>query len=172
MQPAETRAQQPFILKLLPLMIGYFSQNVPAALCIYWFANNIFTTVTTVMVKNSMGPLESATAAAAAPAEPTTWTPPVREKPSGFASSTFADSGVKPITPIDAEVIEDDFEDDDIDEVEAAESGAGMASADTPKPKKVSFVPVAIFLEPVFLIMYRRGARRRRRRGRTELDCR
>ena len=36
------------ILKFLPLMIGWFSLNVPAALCIYWVANNIITTATTV----------------------------------------------------------------------------------------------------------------------------
>ena len=33
------------ILKFLPLMIGYFSLNVPAALGIYWVANNFITTV-------------------------------------------------------------------------------------------------------------------------------
>merc|ERR1712217_934342 len=45
--PDGSSPDQPFILKLLPLMIGWFSMNVPAALCIYWVANNIITTATT-----------------------------------------------------------------------------------------------------------------------------
>merc|ERR1711982_80287 len=31
------------VLKFLPLMIGYFSLQVPAGLTIYWFTTNLFT---------------------------------------------------------------------------------------------------------------------------------
>ena len=40
--PAQASSQQ--ILKFLPLMIGFFSLNVPAGLTLYWFANNILST--------------------------------------------------------------------------------------------------------------------------------
>ena len=39
------------ILKFLPLMIGYFSLQVPAGLTIYWFTSNIFTLLQSVAVK-------------------------------------------------------------------------------------------------------------------------
>jgi len=39
------------IIKFLPLMIGYFSLQVPAGLTIYWFASNIFTLLQSVAVK-------------------------------------------------------------------------------------------------------------------------
>jgi len=40
-----------FALRLLPLMIGWFSLNAPAGLGLYWTFNNILTTATTVTVK-------------------------------------------------------------------------------------------------------------------------
>ncbi|CAM9629760.1 unnamed protein product [Phaeothamnion confervicola] len=39
------------VLKYLPLMIGWFSLNVPAALGVYWMANNLITTASTMSVK-------------------------------------------------------------------------------------------------------------------------
>ena len=136
MQPdsEEARAQQPFILKLLPLMIGWFSLNVPAALCVYWFCNNLVTTASTLYIKSSMAPVQSSGGGTAtATPEVSVFSPPVREKPSGFAASSFSDSGVTPITPVDAEII-DVSNDDDEDEIEEP---TGMGES-TPKPKKVS----------------------------------
>ena len=47
--PAMKRTQA--ILKYTPLMIGFFSIQVPAALCIYWFTSNLFTSMTTLAIK-------------------------------------------------------------------------------------------------------------------------
>ena len=35
----------------LPIQVGYFSLNVPSGLGVYWIANNIITTLTTVAVR-------------------------------------------------------------------------------------------------------------------------
>ena len=40
------------ILKYLPLIIGYFSLSVPAALGIYWLTSNVLSTVVTLGIKN------------------------------------------------------------------------------------------------------------------------
>lgn len=40
--PAQAQTQN--ILKFIPLMIGYFSLNVPSGLTLYWFTNNLVTT--------------------------------------------------------------------------------------------------------------------------------
>lgn len=39
------------VLKFLPLMIGYFSLQVPAGLTIYWFVSNIFSLTQSLLVK-------------------------------------------------------------------------------------------------------------------------
>ena len=39
------------VLKVLPLMIGYFSLQVPAGLTIYWATSNVFTLLQSVIVK-------------------------------------------------------------------------------------------------------------------------
>lgn len=39
------------VLKFLPLMIGYFSLQVPAGLTIYWFTTNLFTLASTVAAR-------------------------------------------------------------------------------------------------------------------------
>lgn len=147
MQLMQPKTQDPnqqqanVILKFLPIMIGWFSLNVPSALCIYWVINNIVTTATTVLIRNSMpDPVTASgggTAATSAP--PPTQTifssPPTREKPSGFASTVADDNEVKPITTstaIDAEVVEDEEAAEPVE----AEAGTGMQSS-PPKSKKV-----------------------------------
>jgi YidC/Oxa1 family membrane protein insertase len=106
------------ILKVLPIMIGWFALNVPAALSVYWVVNNIVTTATSVIVRNSIKtePLKAGGDAGAVTLEPpaTIFAPP-REKPSGFsapAPSPISSDDVKPITVIDAEVVEGDASDD------------------------------------------------------------
>lgn len=42
------------VLKFLPLMIGFFSLNVPSGLCIYWIVNNVFTTVSTLAIRRTV----------------------------------------------------------------------------------------------------------------------
>lgn len=107
MTPKDSQQQGNFVLKLLPLMIGWFSLNVPAALCLYWVTNNIVTTATSVIIRNSMKmePVAVSTAAATAPPRSEIFAPsPLREKPAGFSD------GVTPITGgvIDAEIADDD----------------------------------------------------------------
>ena len=50
--PAQQQSQA--ILKFLPLMIGWFSLNVPSGLGLYWMTNNVLTTLTTVLIKKSV----------------------------------------------------------------------------------------------------------------------
>lgn len=125
MAPKEQKDSQPAFLKVLPLMIGWFSLNVPSALCIYWVTNNIVTTATSLIIRNSLN-MEPATittgsseATAAAPASPNVFTPPtIREKPAGFGSASpmASSGGVTPITSsgdvVDAEVVSEVVSDD------------------------------------------------------------
>jgi YidC/Oxa1 family membrane protein insertase len=117
MQPKseDSAAQQSnAILKFLPFMIGWFSLSVPAALTIYWFTNNIVTTATSLIIRNSMK-VEPAAVASSTPdvsSEQRTLFSPPPLKPEGFGASQQSRSrsldGVKPITAIDAEVVDDD----------------------------------------------------------------
>jgi len=83
------------ILKFLPLMIGWFSLNVPSGLGLYWMTNNVVTTASTVLIKRSVGTPDligdGGTAASVAAAPP---------KPQGFGrkngeviTKTDADTG-------------------------------------------------------------------------------
>lgn len=106
----QEQSQSNVILKFLPLMIGWFSLNVPAALCLYWVTNNVVTTATSVIIRNSMKmePVSAGgdSAVAAPPPQSTAFAPPpIREKPAGFSAPASKD-GLKPITAIDAEVVE------------------------------------------------------------------
>jgi len=137
--------EQPSYLKFLPLLIGYFSLNVPSALGIYWLVNNIITTVFTVQIRNGLE-----TAAAVTPSagggtsviEPpsTTFTPaPMREKPAGFGVDWGSEGGVKPITPVDAEIVEvdgDDSGDDDTDGMTSEPRKSGGTKKKKRKNKK------------------------------------
>jgi len=128
MATPETKDSQPAFLKFLPLMIGWFSLNVPSALCVYWVTNNVVTTGTTVLIRNSLknaAPVAMASASVAdavvTPPKSNVFTPSptIREKPDGFASASSqarGSDGVAPITgnsagAIDAEVVEDDSDD-------------------------------------------------------------
>lgn len=57
MQPANasddpSQAQAQTILKILPVMIGWFALNVPSGLTLYWFTNNILTTGQTLWLRS------------------------------------------------------------------------------------------------------------------------
>jgi YidC/Oxa1 family membrane protein insertase len=58
--PAQQQSQA--ILKFLPLMIGWFSLNVPSGLGLYWITNNVVTTATTLLIRRSVGTPELVTA--------------------------------------------------------------------------------------------------------------
>jgi len=110
--------EQPGFIKFLPLLIGYFSLNVPAALGIYWVANNFITTALTVVIKSgiSTDPITPAAAKGGSgvviDAAPTQFTPaPMREKPDGFGAAAYDDDGdaITPITAVDADIVAQDF---------------------------------------------------------------
>eukprot|EP01083_Nonionella_stella_P149685 475765_1 len=112
MQLMATKDQeQPAVLKFLPLLIGWLSLNVPAALGIYWVANNFITTALTLQIRGSFDPVTPVTAtsggAKVVDTTPTAFTPaPIREKPAGFSSGTADSDGIKPITAIDADIVD------------------------------------------------------------------
>lgn len=132
MQPkTDDPAQQQsnVILKVLPVMIGWFALNVPAALSVYWVVNNIVTTATSVFIRSTLKvePVKTSAGGAATMEPPPTIFAPTREKPSGFgapSSAPVSSNSVKPITAIDAEVLEDDDDDEDGPEEAAPTSEA------------------------------------------------
>jgi membrane protein insertase, YidC/Oxa1 family, C-terminal domain len=119
--------EQPAFLKFLPLLIGWFSLNVPAALGIYWVANNFITTALTLQIRSTFAPMTPVVPTGKGPVmdvETKTFTPaPIGEKPAGFGVVEKSSDGVKPITPMDAEI------------VDAGEDVAEVPS-DSPKPKR------------------------------------
>ena len=153
MQPKTDNPEQQqanIILKFLPIMIGWFSLNVPSALCVYWIVNNIVTTATTLWIRStmSMEPVMTSGggAATAPPPTPSVFSsPPAREKPSGFGSAVVDDSEVKPITKptmtvVDAEIVTKEDSSAEEETEEEIESGTGMetsASTSSSAPKKV-----------------------------------
>ena len=75
--PSQQQTQA--ILKFLPLMIGFFSLNVPAGLTLYWFANNILSTAQTVYLRKTTK-AEPLPAGAGAGGMPMPGTPGGRER--------------------------------------------------------------------------------------------
>lgn len=120
MQPKNqdpSAAEANAVLKFLPLLIGWFSLNVPSALGIYWVANNIFTTALTLQIRSSIETSGTGDGAAVMdakvitePPKPTFTPPEMTPKPAGFGSGSadgMDDDGVKQITtPIDAEIVQ------------------------------------------------------------------
>jgi len=115
MTPEQEAAQNNIVLKLLPLLIGWFSINVPAALGVYWITNNFITTALSVQIRTSLEnnpPVMASSGAASTTVTPPTptFTPaPLREKPSGFATAEPLEGEMNVIT--DAEIIENEDED-------------------------------------------------------------
>ncbi len=132
MQPKTTdsaQQQSNVILKVLPLMIGWFSLNVPAALCVYWFVNNVITTGLSLFIRSTMPPpaameLNTGSSSSSTTSKAAIFTPP-REKPSGFgmpnesSSSSGGGGGIKTLTKqpiVDAEVVVEQSDSDDTSE--------------------------------------------------------
>lgn len=139
MSPKDSPQANNVVLKILPVMIGWFALNVPAALSVYWVVNNLVTTTTTLAIRNSMDlPTVSASsggaATAAPPAQSAIFAPP-REKPAGFGASEPAvdSSGVKPIT---SNVVDVEIESESEEAVLADSAGEGMAEASNTGSKK------------------------------------
>jgi YidC/Oxa1 family membrane protein insertase len=62
--PAAKQSQN--ILRFIPLMIGWFSLNVPSGLTLYWFVNNVISTTQQVYMKRSLVGSPAVAAASAA----------------------------------------------------------------------------------------------------------
>jgi hypothetical protein len=153
MTPKDSQQQGNIVLKLLPLMIGWFSLNVPAALCLYWVTNNIVTTATSVIIRNSMKMEPVAVGGSASAVSPTPSEifapPPLREKPAGFSNtpSSFSRDDVTPITSSSTSVIDAEFADDSED------SGEGMDSSENKvRYCQPSFTGNAVLFQ--FLILF------------------
>ena len=142
MQPKTTdpaQQQSNLILKVLPIMIGWFALTVPAALSVYWFTNNIVTTATSLWIRNSMKMEAPKTpgGVAAMKAPDAIFSPSAtREKPAGFGDvqTPVKRDDVKPITVMDAEIVEDD--DDDYEEEGGETVSSDGASKKRGKGKK------------------------------------
>lgn len=83
-----SQAQANAILKFLPLMIGYFSLNVPSGLTLYWFTNNLVTTAQQLYLRRGFtAAQEAATALAGGPpgsaANPDVVAEPEKRGPTG-----------------------------------------------------------------------------------------
>jgi YidC/Oxa1 family membrane protein insertase len=116
--------QSNVILKVLPIMIGWFSLSVPSALSVYWFVNNIITTATSMWIRSSIPPPQTVTPGATAQKATSVesiFAPP-RERPSGFERKAPAPDDIKPITAIDAEVVVENVKEAVDDAVEAVTS--------------------------------------------------
>eukprot|EP00559_Dactyliosolen_fragilissimus_P003505 CAMPEP_0184860802 /NCGR_PEP_ID=MMETSP0580-20130426/5607_1 /TAXON_ID=1118495 /ORGANISM="Dactyliosolen fragilissimus" /LENGTH=448 /DNA_ID=CAMNT_0027358035 /DNA_START=295 /DNA_END=1641 /DNA_ORIENTATION=- len=147
--------EQPAFLKFLPLLIGYFSLSVPAALGVYWVANNVFTTALTLQIRSGIqttapvGPSSSTTTTASSSnvvdVQPTTFNPaPIREKPAGFGASSWDDDasfstdedGVRNITSKDAEIISKDVTSNDEDAAVVSSSKSKKRGGGKKKKKR------------------------------------
>lgn len=97
----ESAATSNAVLKFLPLMIGFFSLNVPSSLCIYWIVNNVFTTASTVLIRknvNANGPVTMGGAAInAGPATKSAPPPPSRSEPKSFEDMIAKTIDVTPV---------------------------------------------------------------------------
>jgi YidC/Oxa1 family membrane protein insertase len=84
--PAQQQTQA--ILKFLPLMIGWFSLNVPSGLTLYWFTNNLITTAQQLYLRRSFQAAQGVVGggAAAAGAVVDVEAQEVEKKPSGEAA--------------------------------------------------------------------------------------
>jgi YidC/Oxa1 family membrane protein insertase len=159
-QPAP---QNNLVLKVLPLMIGWFALNVPAALSVYWVTNNIITTATSVFIRNSLKSMEPIRASSTPSRERTASTifAPPPPKPSGFGERTssssvsssmpppvsdkvvspYAGTEIKPITAIDAEIVSamsvlSESMEDEEDEAVPTGTGETVKKRGTKKRKK------------------------------------
>ncbi|KAG7355998.1 membrane protein insertase, YidC/Oxa1 family protein [Nitzschia inconspicua] len=144
MTPKEQKAQQPAFLKVLPLMIGWFSLNVPSALCVYWVTNNIITTATSVLIRNNlkMEPVSmgGSTVAPPPPSSSVFAPPPLREKPEGFGNQSSAPApsvdGVTPITSSSRSAVTGSESEEDGDDDESGEPVAQDSSSKKRGKKK------------------------------------
>ena len=116
------------VLNILPLMVGWFSLNVPSGLGVYWIVNNIVTTALTGFLKNKYSndpklAAISGPSTAPAPAPEVSTTTMERPAPQGMMSMAAE--------TVDAEVVSDAVGVADAEEEEEMDDAAGMGEPTT-----------------------------------------
>lgn len=106
------------VLKFLPLMIGYFSLNVPSGLTLYWLVNNILSTAQQLYLKNTMKVKMAPEAAAAVEASAPIAVGSLRPKEERVKKLSGKDAGSRKKRREDGE------SDDDVIDVEATSTQA------------------------------------------------
>jgi YidC/Oxa1 family membrane protein insertase len=102
--PAQQQSQA--ILKFIPLMIGYFSLNVPSGLTLYWFTNNLVTTAQQVYLRQKFKadpidvPSSSPGGTYVAPPKPE------RTGPTGKEMNSRRSNKAQQVIDVDAEVMD------------------------------------------------------------------
>ena len=175
MQPKSDDPQQQqanVILKVLPFMIGWFALNVPSALGIYWVVNNIVTTASTLYVRSTMPKIDVAGDGSAAVSSPvmeattTDFNPtPMNERAVGFGGSA-GDSGdvMRTITPVDAEIVENEPSPVGGDGPDIPAAPKGKVSLRTEKRflKLSTFYCIGLIDRYASILYHLRGERKRR----------
>lgn len=98
--PAQQQTQA--ILKFIPLMIGYFSLNVPSGLTLYWFTNNLVTTAQQVYLRQKF-------AAEPAPAAGTsggTYVAPPKQEKTGPTGKDMNARRSSKVIDVEAEIVD------------------------------------------------------------------
>jgi YidC/Oxa1 family membrane protein insertase len=140
---AETAEQTNAVLKYLPFLIGIFSLNVPSGLTLYWFVNNIVTTLSTVYIRGNVAAVTMGgeDVVSAEPAvkpkkfrEPSSFDDMLSSRPSEAKKAPQSFSSSKQPVTIDAEVVEA-AEDEDGELSKTAEKKQAKA-AKTRRAKK------------------------------------
>lgn len=121
-----SQAQSQAILKFLPLMIGWFSLNVPSGLTLYWLVNNILSTSQQLYLKSTMK-VEIPPATANTVTATTTGTV-IRPKEERVKKVTGKEMG--------ARKKKRDSADEDVIDVEAEPVSAAAAASAPPPSKK------------------------------------
>jgi len=125
--PSQQQTQA--ILKFIPLMIGYFSLNVPSGLTLYWFTNNLVTTAQQVYLRQKFAadPIEVPASGGGG----TYVAPPKPERtgPTGKEMGSRRSQGGGQVIDVDAEIV-------DVEKSEFAASGSAAAAATSGAPKQ------------------------------------
>ncbi|KAI8112223.1 hypothetical protein M9434_003547 [Picochlorum sp. BPE23] len=100
--PAQQQTQN--ILKFIPLMIGYFSLNVPSGLTLYWFTNNLVTTAQQVYLRRKFAD-ESDVATASSSG---TYVAPPKPEKSGPTGKEMNARRSSKIIDVSAETVDED----------------------------------------------------------------
>ena len=104
--PSQQQTQA--ILKFIPLMIGYFSLNVPSGLTLYWFTNNLVTTAQQVYLRQKFAaePIEVPSSGGGgtyvAPPKPERTGPTGKE----MGSRRSASASASQVIDVDAEIVD------------------------------------------------------------------